>query len=102
MLKGFSNEASGQDGALPLPRSPVRGEHHRLAVLLDGADDAPELPARGGIHAGARLVEEDDGRVAHERLRDVQLPLVAPAVCPALPVSVLKQNLQLDLGLLAS
>ena len=75
--------------------SPVRCEDHRLSVLLDGADDAPELPPRSGVHAGARLVEEDDCRVAHECLRDVQFPLVAAAVRSTLPVSILRRNLEL-------
>ena len=75
--------------------SPVGCEDYRLPVLLDFIDDAPQLPPRSGIHAGARLVKENDCRVAHEGLRDVQFPLIASAVGSTSPVSVLKKNLEL-------
>ena len=74
----------------------MRGEHHGLAPLLDTGDGVPQPPPGHWVHAGAGLVQEDDGRVSHQRLGHVQLAPVAPRVGAAPPVRVLAQAHKVD------
>mmetsp|Transcript_85266 Transcript_85266/g.231030 ORF Transcript_85266/g.231030 Transcript_85266/m.231030 type:complete len:328 (+) Transcript_85266:842-1825(+) len=59
----------------------VRREHH--GALLPGrrhvADDVPHQPPCCGVHARARLVQQDERRRAHQRDRQRQLSLVPAA-----------------------
>ena len=45
----------------------VRGEQHQPA-LLAALQQPPEVAARVRVHARGRLVQDDDTRVAHQRL----------------------------------
>eukprot|EP00959_Pyramimonas_sp_CCMP1952_P093407 1954981-Pyramimonas_sp.AAC.1 len=56
----------------------MRCEHHDPALLLP-PQEVPRVPARGGVHARGRLVEEAYPRLAHEREGQAELPLHAPA-----------------------
>ena len=67
----------------------VAGQDDALPGRLDLLYDPPEVPPRHGVHPSAGLVQEDDGGVANQRHRHVQLTFVSPAVGAGLPVYVL-------------
>ena len=72
----------------------VGGERHALVVrrVLDGV---PHLAARDGVHAGRRLVEENDLRAADEGDGERELALRAPAVPVGGVIAVLHHARQL-------
>src|SRR5437867_8304463 len=56
----------------------MRAEEDRLAGLFEGMHQVQNFLAAGGIEAGSRLVEDQQLRIADQRLRDSQ-PLHHPA-----------------------
>ena len=74
----------------------VRGENHRSSVLDDFGDAIPEEPASSCVHAGRRLVQEDDSWIAHQRDGCRQLSLVAAGIGGRHPVLVRQQPQALD------
>src|SRR3954452_17417511 len=69
----------------------VRGQHDRLAEVLERADDLPRRAPRRRVEAGGRLVEEDQLGVADEREREVQPAQLAAAQRPRVRVGLLGQ-----------
>ena len=57
----------------------MRRQHECRAALADLGECVPEVPACDRVHAGRRLVEKHDRRVADQRDRRAQLALVATA-----------------------
>src|SRR2546423_6383706 len=60
----------------------VGGEENGLAEVPERGDDAPRSPARRGVEAGGRLVEEDQLRVTDQREREVEPPLLTAGERP--------------------
>jgi small GTP-binding protein len=56
----------------------VRGEQDRTAARLQLLDDLPDLPARGGVEPGGRLIEKEHLRIADQRTGERQA-LLLPA-----------------------
>jgi ABC-2 type transport system ATP-binding protein len=52
----------------------VRGEQDRRPLAVQAADVGPQLEAQLEVHAGGRLVEDDQPRLVHERAREQQAP----------------------------
>ena len=57
----------------------MRCEDQRTAAAANFHERVPELAPRARVHAGGRLVEEDDWRVADKGYRRTQLALIPPA-----------------------
>ena len=55
----------------------VRGEDHRAPVRGVGVDGLPEAAAPLHVHAGGRLVEDEQSRIAHKRHGEAQALLLA-------------------------
>ena len=54
-----------------------RGHEHRLALAVQPRDDPPELAAADRVHAGRRLVEQQQVGLVHQRGREHELLLHA-------------------------
>ena len=57
----------------------MRCEDERAAAAAHFHERVPELAPRARVHAGGRLVKEDDWRVADEGYSRAQLALIPPA-----------------------
>jgi hypothetical protein len=74
----------------------VGREEDRLAQGLEVADDLPGAPPGRRIESGGRLVEEQELRVAGQRHRHVQPPLLTARELPHPAVALLHEPHHLD------
>jgi hypothetical protein len=64
----------------------VSRQEDRAAVGLEPLDQLPELPAGLGVEPGGGLVEEEQGRVAHQRAGEGKALARPPESWPTRPV----------------
>ena len=63
----------------------VRGEEDRASTCGVGMDGLPEATAPLDVHAGGRLIEDEQGRVGYQRHGEAQTLLLAAGALPDRP-----------------
>ncbi len=97
MTRGLARTSAGrplgEDLAVVEDRDAVADPHHDAHVVLDEQDREPELGSQAadergqlaglaGVHAGGRLVEQEQLRTGRERTSDLEATLVAVREVP--------------------